>query len=162
MLWFAYKKHVRYAKCELRKRNRRSQPWSQETDSCVLKPAAEVAASWQQEVGNVFKLCRSSACYCGLRVRLQLWFWMKRLASRGCSASAAICSAGNGLRWRAGSLPPKKTTVLWGAMAWGGVCLAELQLHWQQRCLQGRPGYRWVQLRLPVEDQRDALGGPRY
>lgn len=79
-----------------------------------------MAASWQQEVGNVFKLCRSSACYCGLRVRLQLWFWMKRLASRGCSASAAICSAGNGLRWRAGSLPPKKTTVLWGAMAWGG------------------------------------------
>lgn len=40
---------------------------------------------------------------------------------------------------------PQKCCIV-GSDGSGSVYLAELHLHWQQRCLHGCPGYRWVQL----------------
>jgi len=58
--------------------------------------------------GDVSEPGRSSACRRGLRVGLRLWLWVKHLVSRGCSAPVAVCSVGDGLRWRAGGWPPQK------------------------------------------------------
>lgn len=59
-------------------------------------------------------------------------------------------------------LPPPKKSCILGSDGSGNVHLAELELHWQQRCLQGCPGCGWAQLWLPVKDQRDAQGDCRY
>lgn len=126
-----------------------------------LDPKKLIAVFWRQpqEVGNAKKPCRSSACCCGLRVRLRLWFWMECLVSRACSASAAICSVGSGLRWRACSRPPKHSVV--GSGGSGSVYLAELQLRWQQRVSWAALSIIWYSFISPSRSKgmpSEALG----